>query len=238
MDDFPLVAPQVTPTANRPLLGMTILIVEDSLYACEALRLMGIRSGARIRRADCLRSARRHLRLYRPSCAIIDMGLPDGSGADLIAEVTRTSPRISVILGTSGDDLAHDATLKAGADGFLSKPLNSLAAFQEAILSRLPADQCPKGPRTLNDIEIFPDTLALKDDFIHASEVLADAPDTHTLQYACQFVQGLARSTQDRSLQDASTVLKCRLDEGAGHSTAVLHLQKTLSERLVMQAVI
>ncbi len=97
MDDLDPFAPHQTPTAKRPLLGMTVLVVEDSRFASEALRLMCLRSGARIRRADCLRSARRHLQVYRPSVAIIDLGLPDRSGLELIEELNRATPRVGVI---------------------------------------------------------------------------------------------------------------------------------------------
>lgn len=145
MDDIACFHPAQAPNAGRPLLGMTILAVEDSLYASDALRLMCLHSGARIRRADCLRSARRHLRVYRPSVVVVDLGLPDGSGADLIADLTAATPRIPVILGTSGDDFAEDLSVAAGADGFLRKPITSLVRFQEVILSLLPAERQPLG---------------------------------------------------------------------------------------------
>ena len=37
--DFILTRP---PTAARPLLGLTVLVVEDSRFACEAVRLLAI----------------------------------------------------------------------------------------------------------------------------------------------------------------------------------------------------
>ena len=103
------------PTPNRPLLGLTILIVEDSRYSCEAMRFMALRSGARLRRADSIQSAKRHLRVYMPSAIIVDVGLPDGSGLDLIRELSSARPRVPALIGTSGDELHHTAKLKSGA---------------------------------------------------------------------------------------------------------------------------
>jgi PleD family two-component response regulator len=90
LEDFLMTRP---PTAERPLLGQTVLVVEDSRFACEALRMICQRSGARIRRADSLKSAARHLRTYRPGIILIDVGLPDGSGLDLVRDLSANEAR-------------------------------------------------------------------------------------------------------------------------------------------------
>lgn len=113
--------------------------------------MMCQRNGARLRRADCLKSAERHLGVYRPSIVIIDIGLPDCSGLSFIRKLHHESPRIPTILGTSGDELMHHSVLKAGADGFLTKPIESLAGFQSALLSQLPTNQQVSGPRAVID---------------------------------------------------------------------------------------
>lgn len=219
------------PTALRPLLGMTVLLVEDSLSTCEAVRLMCLRSGARIRRADCLESARRHLGAYRPSVILVDMGLPDGSGADLIADVARASPRIEVILGISGDPEVEDMAMQAGADGFIVKPLASLAAFQAEILAHFPRDQRPKGPRRVDDAPIPTDPLALQDDLAHAVNLLQDGdetPDTH--RYLATFLAGVARTASDQELQNVAGIF-AQARSMAGPEKR--KLVQTLQDRLI-----
>jgi len=163
------------PTAEYPLLGQTILVIEDSRFASEALRLMCLRSGARIRRADSLRAAARHLATYRPSIAVIDLGLPDGSGLSLISEMAAGRPPVTVILATSGDDTNADIALEAGAHGFLPKPVTSIAGFQAAVLDHLPKEAHPKGPRPLTEDIVLPDPLALRDDLAQRQRSCAKA---------------------------------------------------------------
>ncbi len=232
MDDLTPFAPQRAPTSNRPLLGMTVLVVEDSRYACEAMRLMCLRSGARIRRADCLRSARRHLQVYRPSVAIIDLGLPDGSGLELISELDRATPRITALIGISGDDNSEDAARQAGADGFLHKPLESLGTFQQAILENLPEDRQPNGPRVLSDEAVTPDPVAYRDDMTHVASLLEDHTDGPVLDYIAQFLGGVARSAEDYQLAKAAGDLAKHRANGSDLRAKVSKLSGMVQERM------
>ncbi|MDW4498992.1 response regulator [Sulfitobacter sp. D35] len=226
------------PTANRPLLGLTVLAVEDSRYACEAIRLLCLRSGARIRRADCIRSARRHLQVYRPSVVIVDLGLPDGDGADLIRELGRSEPRVAVILGTSGDPDAEAVAMEAGADGFLPKPIQSLVAFQQALLERLPAERQPTGPRPVDDEIILPDRMAFHDDMAHVADVLEDPPDDGALDYVAQFLSGLARSARDPSLETAARALADKRAKGERGIPEQAALAGLIQQRLTQKMAI
>ncbi|MBY5934870.1 response regulator [Tateyamaria omphalii] len=226
------------PTSLRPLLGLTVLVIEDSRYACEAMRLLCLRSGARIRRADTMRAARRHLQVYRPSVAIVDLGLPDGNGADLIRDLATAAQRPDVILGISGDSDSEIRALDAGADGFMEKPVVSLAHFQESILTHLPEDRRPTGPRALPDGEVEPDPIAYRDDMVHVADVLEDAQDTRALDYVVQFLGGVARSAQDTELLQATNALAAKRAHGdaAASETAVIAglVQERLAEKIAI----
>ena len=232
MDDFFSQTPHLMPTPQRPLLGLTVLAVEDSRFACDALRLLCLRSGARIRRADCIASARRHLQVYRPTVALIDIGLPDGDGAAFIAELDAAQPRIEVILGTSGDDARRDTALDAGADGFLSKPLGSLAAFQSAILDRLPAERRPSGPRAVPNDVIHPDPVAFRDDLYHAMTTLESDPRGEVIDYVTGFLSGIALSARDQTLRKAAETVAHGRARGQMLNADLARLTQVLKKRL------
>ena len=200
----PLTLKQRKPTADRPLLGQPMLVVEDSRFASEAIRLMCLHSGARLRRADCLASAHRHLAVYWPTVVLVDLGLPDGSGLDLIRELAAAVPRVPVLIATSGEDHAEDDARTAGADDFIAKPIASLAAFQQVILSHLPDEDLPPSPRPISAAQISPDPVALRDDLAHVSELLSKPLDDATSAYVAQFVHSLGISGQDSQLLEAA----------------------------------
>jgi DNA-binding response OmpR family regulator len=229
LEDFLMTRP---PTAERPLLGQTLLVVEDSRFACEALRLICQRSGARIRRADSLKSASRHLCTYRPGIVLVDVGLPDGSGLDLVRTLANCDPRIPLIMAMSGDDSLADKARDAGADAFLEKPITSISAFQSAILSNLPMAARPTGLRAVCTDEVSPDRIALRDDLALAADLLVPEPDQRTLDYLTNFLLGIAKSLQDHELRDAVHNADASKGSGQPSPATIDHLRKLVLKRL------
>jgi len=221
-DDLQLYLPH--PTSEHPLNGSNVLIVEDSRCAAQAMRLLALASGARLRRADSLASAHRHLAVFRPSIVIVDIGLPDGNGADLIAELAHAEPRVPVIVGTSGDPGAEASAMAAGADGFLAKPIESLALFQQVLIGLLPAGEAPRGPRALPDQVVAPDTGSLAEDLKQAAGLMREGK-VPGLAYAAQFLGTVALAAHDPALEAAAQRL-------AGAPAQAPHVARLVEDRL------
>lgn len=203
---LPVGPASVIPAPTPPLQGLTILAVEDSRYACEALRLIARRAGARLRRAETLEIARAHLRTYRPDVAIVDLGLPDGRGEALIRELVLARPRARAVIGMSGSISGRDSALAAGADGFLDKPLSSYPAFCSLLAQFLP-DRTDLALTGMSPPLPSPDILALHDDLAHAAAALRLDPDRARQRYVSGFLAGLAHVTQDHALAEASDLV-------------------------------
>jgi len=68
--------------------------------------------------------------------AIIDRGLPDGDGLELISELREASPGAAVLVMSATVEQAHpEQALEAGADGILDKiapPQETISAIRRA----------------------------------------------------------------------------------------------------------
>lgn len=123
----------VTPTSSAPLSGRTLLVIESDANPSQAVRLLALRTGARIRRAGTIAVAYRHLRLYRPAAVLIDPTMEAGHGFRLIADLDRCRPRIDKIVAMS-DDTMHAARARlSGADGFLNCPIEDASALVRIV---------------------------------------------------------------------------------------------------------
>ncbi|WP_066272244.1 response regulator transcription factor [Hydrogenophaga palleronii] len=90
------------------------------------------------------------LRVFVPglhAIAVIDLGLPDGDGMDLIASLRADGHRLGAIVLTARDATAYKiAGLAGGADHYLPKTvsLEELAATVSALARRLGIQELPR----------------------------------------------------------------------------------------------
>lgn len=67
-----------------------------------------------------------------PETIILDLGLPDRDGFDLIADIRKFSPVPILILSSRDDERGKVAALDAGADDYITKPFGA-----EELLARI-----------------------------------------------------------------------------------------------------
>lgn len=100
----------------------TVLVVDDEPPIRRLLRTSLAAAGYRIVEAEDAAGAMRLLAAEKPDLMILDLGLPDESGLELITEVRRTSSVPIVVLSARHDERSKVDALDRGADDYVSKP--------------------------------------------------------------------------------------------------------------------
>lgn len=101
-----------------------ILIVEDDALACQRLRriVSQVFALSRCATVDSLAQARAQMTAQRFDLALLDVGLPDGDGIDLLPWMQSNAPQTeAVIVSSLGDDATVLKALRGGAVGYLLK---------------------------------------------------------------------------------------------------------------------
>lgn len=117
-----------------------LLLVEDDDTLGFALRVALREAGYEVRWCRDLRSARAAWSEEAPRLVILDLGLPDGDGLDLLREQDLDQTGVAVLILTArGTVEARVEGLNAGADDYLTKPfeLPELLARLQALARRL-----------------------------------------------------------------------------------------------------
>jgi len=110
------------PTRTSPA---AVLLVDDEPDIRELLVLTLGRMGLRCETAASLADARAQLKRQSFALCLTDMRLPDGSGIELVHEITQHYPATPVAMITAyGNQEAAVEALKAGAFDFVSKPVD------------------------------------------------------------------------------------------------------------------
>ena len=125
-------------TSIRPVSGTRVVIVEDDPSVAELVTLYLRNAGFVVEHAPTAASAREAFARGAPACVVLDLGLPDGNGLDLFAELRRKHDTPVLALTARADDVQKVSGLDAGLDDYLTKPFNprELVARVNAVLRR------------------------------------------------------------------------------------------------------
>ena len=125
----------------QPMTLPTLLLLEDDPAIARTVAYALGREGFGVEHVLLVREAR--ARLLAPGsalvAAILDVGLPDGSGLDLCRELRQARPALPLVLLTARDEeMDRVLGLELGADDYITKPFSprELCARVRALLRR------------------------------------------------------------------------------------------------------
>ncbi|MBS9429522.1 two-component system response regulator KdpE [Photorhabdus hindustanensis] len=116
----------------------TILIIEDEKEIRRFVRLALEGEGYRVFDSDTLKWGLIEAGTRKPDLIILDLGLPDGDGINLIRDLRQWSSIPVIVLSARDKEADKVAALDVGADDYLSKPfgISELLARVRVALRR------------------------------------------------------------------------------------------------------
>ena len=118
---------------------MRVLVVEDEARLVDLLRSTLTHAGFVVDAVTSSEDAGAALAIGIYDVVILDLGLPDGDGLDILAAARRAGTRIPILVLTARDAVEDRVRgLDAGADDYLVKPFaaSELVARTKALLRR------------------------------------------------------------------------------------------------------
>jgi len=105
-------------------MNLRVLVVEDDREIRTVMQSALAVEGFEVVTAVSLSEAQALLRHSAPDMVLLDLGLPDGDGADLVREVRQHSNLPLIIVSARDQEAQKIRLLDAGADDYLGKPFS------------------------------------------------------------------------------------------------------------------
>ena len=99
-----------------------VLLVEDDRNIRRFLRTALEAEGWRLAESETVKEGLAEATARKPDLVIVDLGLPDGDGVDLILQLRRTSHVPVLVLSARSEEGDKVRALDAGADDYIEKP--------------------------------------------------------------------------------------------------------------------
>lgn len=104
--------------------GRPILVVEDEVDVAATIMAMLERDGWTTIHADSLDEGLTRLARDNPGIVIVDLGLPDGSGLDIVREAASREGMGVIVVSGRADEVDRVVGLEVGADDYIAKPFS------------------------------------------------------------------------------------------------------------------
>jgi two-component system, OmpR family, KDP operon response regulator KdpE len=123
--------------------SIRVLIVDDEPQIRRFLRTSLSAHGYRVLEASCGREAIALTATERPELVLLDLGLPDMDGLEVIHRLREWSTVPIIVVSVRGQEAEKIAALDGGADDYVTKPFGMgelLARLRTALRHRLQAE--------------------------------------------------------------------------------------------------
>ena len=130
-----------------------ILVVEDDLDIANVLRMDLEDAGFEVHHADAAMTGLIKAREQNPDLILLDLGLPDFDGGDVVQRLRKNSS-VPIVVLTARDTVDEKVRLLGlGADDYIIKPFHP-----EELLARVKVQLRQRGSEalTLGDLELDP----------------------------------------------------------------------------------
>jgi two-component system KDP operon response regulator KdpE len=153
-------------TAERP----AVIVIEDEPQLRRVLRTMLETNGFRCIESESARRGLLDAKSHRPDLILVDLGLPDRDGIEVIRGVRQWSSVPMIVLSARSQEPAKITALDAGADDYVTKPftVGELLARLRVALRR---------ERAYNASGVF-DVDTLRVDLVHR-QVFISGQEVH-----------------------------------------------------------